>query len=113
MKKIASFIVILMSLFIVTVHGQERNLEVSGTVYDATFNDPLPGVSIFIKTAPGVGTITDANGNFTIRVARRETLVFQMIGMAKVERLIERSESNIRIELKEDTKLLDEVVITG
>lgn len=33
MKKIASFIVILMSLFIVTVHGQERNLEVSGTVY--------------------------------------------------------------------------------
>lgn len=113
MKKIVSFIVILMSFFIVTVHGQERNLEVTGTVYDATLNDPLPGVSIFIKSAPGIGTITDANGRFTIKVARRETIVFQMIGMGTVERLIEKSESNIRIELKEDTKLLDEVVITG
>ncbi len=113
MKKIACFIVILMSLFIVTVYGQERNLEVSGTVYDATLNEPLPGVSIFIKNAAGVGTTSDAQGRFTIRAARGETIVFQMIGMTPVERAVVRSESNVRIELKEDTQLLDEVVITG
>lgn len=61
MKKIASFIVIMMSLFALSVYGQQRNLDVSGTVFDATLNDPLPGVSIFIKNAPGVGTTTDAN----------------------------------------------------
>ena len=72
MKKIASIISVLMSLCVVMAFGQERNLVISGTVYDAALNDPLPGVSIFIKNAPGVGTTTDANGKFTIRAARNE-----------------------------------------
>lgn len=113
MKNIAYFIFILMNLFIVTVYGQERNIEISGTVFDATLKEPLPGVSIFIKTQPGVGTVSDPNGRFTIRAARKETIVFQMIGMASVERVAERSESKVRIELKEDTQQLDEVVVTG
>ncbi len=113
MRKITTIIIALMSLCVVTVFGQERNLEISGTVYDAVLNDPLPGVSIFIKNAPGVGTTTDANGRFTIRAARNETIVFQMIGMAIVEKVVTQSESDVRIDLKEDTQLLDEVVITG
>lgn len=113
MRKLSCLIIFLMTLFAVSLYGQNRNLEVSGTVFDATLNDPLPGVSIFIKNAPGVGTITDANGRFSIRVSRGETIVFQMIGMATEERVILQSETDIRINLREDTKLLDEVVITG
>lgn len=113
MKKIACFIVLLMNLFIVTVYGQERNLEISGTVYDAVLKEPLPGVSIFVKSNPGVGTVSDSEGRFSIRVARLETIVFQMIGMVSIERLVERSETNIRIDLKEDSQQLDEVVVTG
>ncbi|HMM16871.1 MAG TPA: SusC/RagA family TonB-linked outer membrane protein, partial [Petrimonas sp.] len=113
MKKIVSIISVLMSLCVIMVFGQERNLEVSGTVYDAALNDPLPGVSIFIKNAPGVGTTTDANGKFTIRAAHNEIIVFQMIGMATVEKLVTQRESDVRVDLKEDTQLLDEVVITG
>ena len=113
MKKIASIISVLMSLCVVMAFGQERNLVISGTVYDAALNDPLPGVSIFIKNAPGVGTTTDANGKFTIRAARNEIIVFQMIGMATVEKLVTQPESDVRVDLKEDTQLLDEVVVTG
>lgn len=114
-KTIRSLIAVLLTgLFTITVYGQtERNLTVSGTVYDASLNEPLPGVSIFIKNAPGVGTTSDTNGRFSIKVARRETIVFQMLGMATVEKFVEQSESDVKIELKEDNQVLEEVVVTG
>lgn len=114
MKKIIGLIIILTGLYTINICGQsERNLTISGVVYDASLNEPLPGVSIFIKNAPGVGTTSDTHGRFSIKAARRETIVFQMIGMTTVEKLVEQSESNIKIELKEDTQVLEEVVVTG
>lgn len=113
MKKTITCIVILFCLYVTLVPAQNRNLEISGVVMDATLKEPLPGVSIFIKNAPGVGTITDTNGRFKISAAKNEIVVFQMIGMQTVERLIQNSETNIVIEMKEDTQVLDEVVITG
>lgn len=113
MKRIITCMVILFCLALPFVPAQNRNLEISGVVMDATLNEPLPGVSIFIKNAPGVGTITDANGRFKISAAKNEIVVFQMIGMQTVERLVQKSEGDIVIEMTEDTKVLDEVVITG
>lgn len=115
MKIRISLILVLVSLFTLTMYGQKpinRDLTVSGIVLD-TFGDPLPGVGIFIKDAPGIGTVTDNNGRFSIKVGRREVIVFQMIGMANFEKRAEKSEDNVEIVLQEDTQLLEEVVITG
>ena len=98
-----------------TTFGQKpvnRDLSVSGIVLD-TFGDPLPGVAIFIKNAPGVGTVTDSNGKFSIKASRREVVVFQMIGMTNFEKIVEKNESDVKIILQVDTQMLDEVVITG
>lgn len=115
MKKVIIFTVVLMSFFTATVYGQKevkRDLKISGSVYDSS-HTPLPGVSIYIKNAPGVGTTTDVDGKFTIKAAPREIIVFQMVGMVPVEKLVEKEESDVVIILEEDTHQLEEVVVTG
>jgi TonB-linked SusC/RagA family outer membrane protein len=89
-----------------------RNLEIAGVVLDAS-NEPLPGVSIYIKNVPAVGTITNAEGKFSLKTGYRETVVFQMIGMTSVEYFVEESNKEIEIILEDDSKQLEEVVITG
>lgn len=115
MKKRFIFILLFAGLFSLLSYGQgsvNRNLEVSGTVVDVT-NTPLPGVSIFIKDVPGVGTTTDPDGKFKLKVGYRETVIFQMIGMTPVEFFVEKSQDDLEIVLQDDTQQLDEVVVTG
>ena len=77
------------------------------------YGNSLPGVSIFIKNSPGVGTVSDVDGKFMIKAAKRETIVFQMIGMTSYEYYVEESEEDVVITLGEDVQQLEEVVITG
>lgn len=114
MKKIIYLIVLLIGACTMLGYGQtvNRNLTVTGVVRDG-FNDPLPGVSIYIKGTPSVGTTSDVDGAFTMSVARGETIVFQMIGMVSEEVTITSSNNNLQVVLKDDTQQLDEVVITG
>src|SRR5690625_1411432 len=90
----------------------ERNLTLSGVVVD---EDDIPqiGVNIYIKNSPGVGTVSDEEGAFEIQVAVAETVVFQMLGMASVEKVVTESEEDVTIILESDTELLDEIVVTG
>lgn len=58
---------------------QQSSYEVRGSVKDYR-GDPLPGVSIVVK-GTNTGVITDLNGDFTIRVSGKESiLVFSYIG---------------------------------
>ncbi len=114
-KRLIYAILLLVGLLPLATYGQSsinRNLTVAGVVMDE-FEHPLPGVSIYIKNAPGVGTTTNMDGEFSLRVGRDETVVFQMVGMLVVEKRIEKSSDELEIILKEDTQQLEEVVITG
>lgn len=83
----------------------------TGRVIDY-FGDPLPGVNIRIKGVDG-GTITDIDGNFRIEVPyANATLVFSFVGFQPQEVALE-GRSNITVELVEDTKALEEVVVVG
>ncbi|MCK3686425.1 TonB-dependent receptor [Maribellus sp. YY47] len=115
MKKLICFILLLVGLYPQISYGQNkvnRNLEISGVVSDAT-GAPLPGVSIYIKNVPGVGTTSNIDGEFKIKAGLRETVVFQMIGMTIEEYFVEKAKNDVEIVLKEDSKSLDEVVVTG
>ncbi|MDD2243874.1 MAG: TonB-dependent receptor [Dysgonamonadaceae bacterium] len=114
MKKIVCLVILMTSMFTIMSYGQNRNLTISGVVVDAD-KVPLPSVSVLIKGVPGLGVISDLDGNFSIKAAQGDTIIFQMIGMISVEKPIKRnvSENDIEIVLVEDTKVLDEVVVTG
>ncbi len=57
-------------------------------------------------------TITDYDGNFVLD-GEKGTLVVSFVGYKTQEVTIKNNQSNIKIVLKEDTELLDEVVVVG
>ncbi|NHA03719.1 TonB-dependent receptor [Mucilaginibacter sp. HC2] len=72
---------------------------------------PLPGVTIAVKGIKG-GSVTDATGHFTIKASTNDMLIFSMIGFVKQEVLV-GGKTNLSIELVEDSKSLNEVVVVG
>ncbi|MGL4584665.1 MAG: SusC/RagA family TonB-linked outer membrane protein [Flavobacterium sp.] len=84
-------------------------VKVTGKVSDAISG--LPGVYVTIKDS-SVATVTDLEGNFTIEVTRGQTLVFSMIGF-RSHSIIYTNQTNLNIELKQETSTLDEVVINA
>ena len=88
-----------------------KNTLVKGTVKDAS-GEPLIGVSVSVKGKSGIGTITDINGNFSIQCDANDTLVFSYIGYATLEFPV-NGKSSLSISMKEDTKVLDEVIVVG
>jgi hypothetical protein len=57
---------------------------INGTVTDAETGEPLIGVTIGVK-GTNVGTVSDANGNFTIEAPSDATLVLSFIGLKTLE----------------------------
>lgn len=108
MLKVVSIIVPLL-LFSVWSFGQ--TLGVNGSVKDAT-GAPIPGVAIMLKGTT-VGTISDANGNYTLQgVPSNGTLMFSFVGMKTLEVPV-NARSAINVELASDVLGLDEVVVVG
>ncbi|MGN6396509.1 MAG: SusC/RagA family TonB-linked outer membrane protein [Mucilaginibacter sp.] len=90
-----------------TIHIQAP---IKGIVKDAT-GELLVGVSISIKGTT-TGTQSDVNGAFTINANPGDVLVFTYIGYAKQEVTI-GNDSNITVTLQNDSKQLQEVVVTA
>ena len=85
---------------------------VTGTVTDASTNQPLPGVSVLVK-GTSVGTATSSDGKYTLNVPQGgNTLVFRFIGYETVERTIGNA-STISVGLPIASKALSEVVVTA
>lgn len=82
---------------------------VTGTVTDEN-GEPLIGVNIVEKGTTN-GTITDVNGNYRISVEKGSTLVFSYVGYVTQEVVVESNRLNVT--MKEDTGMLDEVVVVG
>jgi len=90
--------------------AQDRKT-VSGTVADKDQN-PLAGVSYLVKGTNNGGA-TDANGKFTATVTSSSAvLVFSSIGFLSKEVAVGNA-SQLSVTLEEDTKMLQEAVITG
>lgn len=90
-----------------TLQQQQR---ISGTVTDEK-GEPLIGVTIIIKGSTE-GTVTDANGNFSLPANVNDVLQFSYIGYIPQE-IILRSLKTVQVLLREDSELLDEVVVIG
>lgn len=83
---------------------------VSGNVQDAN-GMPLIGASVIIK-GTNTGMITDIEGNFALDAKQGDIIVISYIGMKSAEVKVPAN-GQIRVMLKEDSQLMDEVVVTG
>jgi len=90
-------------------YAQERS--VSGKVTSQEDGLPLPGVNVVVKGTTQ-GSVTNANGEYTISVSGNQTLVFSFIGFAPVEEVV-GTRSVIDVALATDLKVLDEIIISG
>lgn len=89
----------------------QQDAECKGVVIDAT-GEPVIGASVVVKGKAGVGTVTDIDGNFTLKnVKKGETLRITSLGMTPVE--VVYNGSTVKVTLKDDSKALDEVVVTA
>ena len=84
---------------------------IKGFVKDGN-DEPLPGVSVAVKGATNVGTITNVDGKYSINAHKNDVLVFSYIGMVSQEVKV-GNKTNINITLKEDVSSLDEIVVVG
>lgn len=92
---------------------QEKNKptkKVKGTILDAA-GIPVIGANIMVK-GTAHGTITDLNGQFSLDVPVGATLQISYIGMANQEIKI-GNQTNLSITMKEDSEMLDELVVVG
>jgi TonB-linked SusC/RagA family outer membrane protein len=93
-----------------TILAQER--VVTGKVTSQEDGAPIPGVNVVVK-GTSVGTATDVNGNFSVRVISDDAvLAFTFIGFIDQEITV-GSRSNIVIQLAPDVTQLTEVIVTG
>lgn len=108
------FNVFLTCLFCLTTTAAafaQQSVKVTGKVIDNA-NEGVPGVNVQVKGG-SLGTITDIDGNYKIDVPNsKSVLVFSFIGYVTQEISV-GNQTVINVSLKDDTQLLDEVVVVG
>lgn len=90
---------------------EEARRRYTGIVSDDR-GESIIGASVTLKDNKSIGTITDMDGNFTIEASIGAILQVSYVGFTTQEVKLGNN-SSINIILKEDTKLLDEVVVVG
>ncbi len=92
------------------VLAQPQQKQVSGLVQDDV-GLGLPGVSIVIKGTL-TGTITDANGEYSIRASVGDTLLFSFIGKTPVQRVVD-DRNVINVDMYSDDTEIEEVQVVA
>ncbi|WP_316816686.1 TonB-dependent receptor [Pedobacter nyackensis] len=85
-----------------------QDVSIRGAVKD-TEGVPLPGVTVSVKGVKGMGTSTDNQGRFSLKVPDNATIVFSTIGFETLE--IPASATMMNVVLKASNNSLDEVVV--
>ncbi len=108
MKKITLTLSIFF-LMVFSAHAQSK--KITGKVTNSADGMPLSGVSVVVSGGSN-GTSTDFDGAFTLNAKTGETLNFSFVGY-KFKSVVVGNNNNINVQLEQDTKGLDEVVIIG
>ena len=106
--KFALFIVALFTMQ--AMFGALMAKPISGKVVSATDGEALIGATVQVQGTQ-TGTVTDFDGNFTLNAEDGQTLVISYVGY--LTKKVKITGSQLNIELEEDRKSLDEVVVIG
>lgn len=92
------------------VTASQGDVTVTGTVLDQT-GEPLIGVSV-VLVGTDKGAVTDFDGNYSLKAHKGQKLRFSYVGYAPQEITVTGAGS-VNVTLKEDSAVLDEVVVTA
>ena len=107
--RVALFLTLVLCLtFPVQAWAQKQT--VTGTVIEQN-GEPVIGATIMEKGTSN-GTTTDIEGNFTINVEPKATIVISYVGYQTQEIKVD-GKTHLDITIKEDNQILDEVVVVG
>lgn len=108
MKKKVLYLLGVILLLGVQAYAQTRTI--TGKVTDANDGLPLPGVNISLGR--GIGTKTEANGNYSLKVpAGKHTLTFSFIGYGSQQVAVTSDVLNVKLTSTQNQ--LSEVVVSG
>lgn len=105
---------LLLCLFLIlcsvtTAFAQNRTLK--GVVTD-TSGEPLIGANVFI-VGKDQGTITDANGNYSLQIPANAIVRFSYVGYKTKQYNVTKNQKELNVELEEDAEMLDETVVVA
>lgn len=88
--------------------------QVSGTVTEAATGEPMIGVTVFLKSAPGTGTTTEVDGSFQLSLPESSdnVLVFSFVGYKEQEVAVGAG-SKFDMQMEANAQQLGEVVVTA
>ncbi|MDR2824245.1 MAG: TonB-dependent receptor [Prevotellaceae bacterium] len=89
-------------------YAQEQKI-VSGLITEGNGN-PLTGVTVIVQGSTG-GTMTDADGRYSIRAKDGDVIEFRFIGFVTDTRKVDASTTSINIQMVEESANLDDVVV--
>ena len=108
MQKISSLFFALLLFSSFCLFAQDK---LEGGVYDIKTKEKLPYVNLVWLNSSN-GTSTDINGNFSIPVNKKSNkLIFSYIGYNNDTLIVEKPTKDLKVYLKENTKLLNQVTI--
>lgn len=92
--------------------AQQKGIKVTGNVSDEK-GEPLIGVTIILKNDSTVHALTDMNGNYSIIVPERKSVLsFRYIGFVPKEEVV-NNRKVVNVQMVEDVGQLDEVVVVA
>lgn len=100
----------LLGCLLVTASAFSQELTISGTVLDSA-GEPVIGANV-VQQGTTNGAVTDLNGKFSLNVPKGSILLVSYIGYTDQNVTVSGNQPII-ITLKDNTELLDEVVVIG
>ena len=99
-------------LFTILSHSfSQEAIQLSGTVTDSITGEAVEYTNIYLLNNREVGTITNKDGSFTLRINQQDTVVFASISFKTAYFYAQKSTNKIEIKLHKDPIILDEVVV--
>lgn len=93
-----------------TVVAQQKSIQIKGRITDAK-GEAIIGANVIVKGTTN-GTMTDIDGNYTLKASEGEIIQITYIGYNKVEVKVGKNDI-LNAVLEEDSKALEEVVVVA
>lgn len=111
MKKTSRlFAIVVLFLMSLSLSAQSNLSDIRGQVVDASSQEALIGVTVK-EVGSNSGTVTDLDGNYTLKVKAGANIEFSYVGYKTV--IYKAGNVPALVKLQEDSKLIDEVVVVG
>ena len=79
-KLLIRFFIAVFSFVFVAANIVAQQIQITGHVISAKDKEPIIGANVLVENNRGYGTITDIDGNFSLRIPQNAVLLISYIG---------------------------------